>query len=393
MPTTQRDYYEVLEVERSASQEEVKRAYRKMAMRHHPDRNPGDDEAETRFKEAAEAYEVLSDEDKRRRYDRHGHAGVRGGGGHDFSHMDVGDIFSVFEEIFGGGGGLGGSPFGGGVGGGMGGGRAGNGRATRGYDLETSVEVTLEEVARGAEREVDFTRQDLCDGCGGTGAPPGSEPTVCSTCGGRGQVAQSGLGGMFRMVVTCPTCRGAGRLLRDKCKQCRGSGRQAKEVTVHVDIPAGIRDGQAIRVPGEGEPGPVSPGGVLGVPGDLLVVARVAEHPLFVRDGDDLILRMPVSYPQLALGATVKVPTLDGEETVTIAPGTQGGELSRIRGGGLPHLRSGRRGDLIVQLLLEVPRDLSDKQRELLRQYAETQDREVLPETKSFWQKIKEHLS
>ncbi len=389
MATTQRDYYEVLEVDKSVSHEELKRAYRRMAMRFHPDRNPGDAEAESKFKEAAEAYEVLSDEEKRRRYDRHGHAGVRGSGGHDFSHMDVGDIFSVFDEIFGQAGGLGGSPFGGGLGGRA----AGGARATRGYDLETAVEITLEEVARAAEREVDFTRQDLCDHCGGTGAPPGSEPAVCSTCAGRGQVAQSGLGGMFRMVVTCPTCRGAGRLHRDKCKVCRGSGRQPKERTVHVDIPAGIRDGQAIRVPGEGEPGPVSPGGIMGTPGDLLVVVQVAQHPLFVRAEDDLILRMPVSYPQLALGATVKIPTLDGEEGLTIKPGTQGGAISRIRGGGLPHLRSGRRGDLIVELMLEVPRDLTDAQRDLLRQYAATQDHEVLPETKSFWQKIKEHLS
>src|SRR4051794_27665098 len=243
MAVTKRDYYEVLGVTRTAGGDEIKRAYRRLAMKYHPDRNNGDarSEAEIKFKECAEAYEVLSDDAKRRRYDQFGHSGVTGQ--HDFSHMDVGDIFSMFDDIFGGGFGRGG-----------GGGRAAAGnRPQRGFDLETQVELTLAEVATGPEKTIEFERQDACDTCKGSGAKPGSSPVVCVQCGGQGRVAQQGFGGMFRMVTTCPNCRGRGTVVREHCPACGGSGRQMRHRTVTIKIPAGAHEGQAFRVPGEGE--------------------------------------------------------------------------------------------------------------------------------------------
>lgn len=373
---TQRDYYEILTVERTASGDEIKRSYRKLAMKFHPDRNPGDGDAETKFKECAEAYEVLSDQDKRQRYDQYGHAGLNGQAGHDFSHMNAGDIFSMFDEIFGGGGGR------------RSRGRGGAGGAQRGYDLETQTEITLDDACRGAEVDIEFTRKDACETCKGTGGKPGTDPSTCTMCGGAGQVQQAGLGGMFRMVTTCSNCQGTGKVYLDKCTTCRGSGRVGKKRKLKVRVPAGIQDGQAIRVSGEGEPGANG-----GPHGDLHVVIRIAEHELFSREEDHLIMKMPVSFAQAALGAKVSVPTLDGETELTIKPGTQHGELFRVRGEGMPDLRSGRRGDLIVALLLEVPTKLSAKQEELLREYAEAEDHHVLPETKGFWDKIKTYLS
>jgi len=374
---TERDYYEILNVDRDADGETIKRAYRKLAMKYHPDRNPDDKEAEQRFKEASEAYEVLADPEKRKRYDQFGHAGLRGTTSHDFSHMDVGDIFSMFEDIFGGG-----------MGGGMGGRRGRGTRARKGYDLETETSISLEEALSGVEREIEFTRQDSCETCDGTGAKPGSEPDTCVTCAGQGQVAQSGFGGMFRMVTTCPACEGSGQLIKDKCGDCKGAGKQPRTRVVSVSIPPGVHDGQAVRVPGEGEPG--SHGGPRG---DLHVVLRLEEHELFDREDDDLVLRMPLSFTQLALGAEVQVPTLDGEESLTIDPGTQHGHVFRMRSKGLPNLRSGRRGDLLVVTLVEVPKKLSDEQEQLLRDFAATENNNnVLPHREGFWEKIKSYL-
>lgn len=379
---TQRDYYEILSIERTASGEEIKRSYRKLAMKFHPDRNPGDATAEVKFKECAEAYEVLSDGDKRQRYDQFGHAGLKGQAGHDFSHMNAGDIFSMFDEIFGG-------AFGGG-----GRGRRGGAGAQRGYDLETQTEITLEDAYKGTEVELDFTRQDVCETCGGSGGKPGTKPSPCTMCGGAGQVQQAGLGGMFRMVTACPNCKGAGKIYLEKCGSCKGTGRQAKKRKLSVKVPAGIHDGQAIRVAGEGEPGIAGPGGGgAGPRGDLHVVIRITPHDLFSREDDHLILKMPVSFTQAALGATVKVATFDGQQDIVIKPGTQHGELFQLRGQGMPNLRTGRRGDLIVAVLLEVPRKLSVKQKDLLRQYAELEDEDVLPEGQSFWGKIKNYLA
>ena len=373
---TERDYYDILGLSRDASTDDIKRSYRKMAMKYHPDRNPDNDEAEQRFKEAAEAYEVLSDQHKRSRYDQFGHAGLRGTSGHDFSGRGgVEDIFSMFGDIFG-------DAFGGFSTGGQ---RPAN-RARQGYSLETQIEITLEEVAAGTNREIEFTRRDTCDTCSGNGNKPGTKPIACVTCGGQGQVQQSGLGGMFRMVTTCPACGGQGKIYKEKCADCKGAGTQPKHRKLNVKIPAGIHDSQAIRVAGEGEPGSLG-----GPRGDLHVVVRVAEHKLFTREDDHLILRMPISFSQAALGAKVEVPSLDGTEKITINPATQHGDMIRLRDKGLPNLRSGHRGELVVVQMIEVPKKLTSKQEELLRAYAESEDHEVMPHSKGFWDKIKKH--
>ncbi len=381
MPTT-RDYYEILGVERGANAEEIKRAYRRLAMKHHPDRNPGDDAAEKAFMECAEAYEVLSDDAKRKIYDQYGHEGLRRGGGpatHDFSRMDVSDIFSMFNDIFGDMG--------------FGGGRGGRRGPVRGYDLETEVTLTLKDVAAGCDREVEFTRLDVCDKCQGSGAKPGSKPMACPTCGGQGRVQQSGLGGMFRMVTACPACGGRGQVIKDFCEGCRGKGRVPKKRTLAVKVPPGIMEGQAIRIAGEGEPPPpeASPTGV-GVRGDLHVVVRVEEHELYQRDGDNLVLEMPIAFTQAALGAEVRVPTFDGPADLTIPPGTQHGTVLQLPGKGLPNLRSGRKGQLLAVVKVEVPRSLSAQQEKLLRAYAGSEDHKVLPESAGFWKRVKSLL-
>lgn len=375
MPVT-RDYYEVLSVDRHADGETIKRAYRKLAMKYHPDRNPGDADAEQKFKECAEAYEVLSDPEKRRRYDRYGHEGLRGTSSHDFAHMNAGDIFSMFEEIFGDA---------------MGGGRSrhrrGQRSARRGYDLQYITEISLEEVLAGVEKEIDFTRQDRCPTCDGSGAKAGSKPSPCGTCGGVGQVAQTGFGGMFRIATTCPACGGSGQVIHDPCRDCDGSGRKPRRRVLNVKIPAGIQDGQAIRIAGEGEPGDFG-----GPRGDLHVVVRIAQHNVFTRREDDLVLEMPVSFAQLALGATVEVPTLDGAVPLEIKRGTQHNTVLPVRGKGLPNLRTGQRGDLLVVVQVEIPQKLSARQEQLLRDYATTEDRKVMPTSSNFWDKIKDYL-
>jgi molecular chaperone DnaJ len=377
MPTT-RDYYEVLGVPRDAGGDDIKRSYRRLAMKYHPDRNPGDAEAESKFKEAAEAYEVLSDGERRSRYDRFGHEGLRSTPGHDFRSMHVEDIFSMFEDIFGGA---------------ARGGRR-RGGVPRGYDLETEVEVTLEEVLAGTGRDVEFKRLDVCGTCEGSGARPGTEPTSCATCGGQGQVAQAGLGGMFRMVTTCPHCRGRGHVILDRCPDCRGNGRVRVGRSLHVKIPPGIHDGQAVRVAGEGEPPPpeVSPAGQ-GIRGDLHVVVRVRAHERFEREGNELLYALPVAFTQAALGSEVTLQTLDGGAGLTMPPGTQHGAIFRVPQRGLPDLRSGKRGDLVVIVQLVVPRKLNEDQKKLLQQYAETEDLDVGGHAQTLWKKLKDAMS
>ncbi|CAN5713421.1 molecular chaperone DnaJ [soil metagenome] len=381
MPSIQRDYYEVLSIERTADGEEVKRAYRRLAMKYHPDRNPGDAEAEVRFKEAAAAYEVLADDSKRKLYDQYGHEGLRNAGGpaaHDFSRMNVEDIFSIFGDIFGG----------------MGGGGGGRGRRSgpaRGFDLETEISVTLEDVHAGVERTVDFARMDVCEKCAGSGAKAGSKPVKCPTCDGQGKVQQSGLGGMFRMVTACPSCRGRGQVVKEFCPACKGRGRVSKQRKLAVRIPPGISDGQAIRVRAEGEPPgqDASPGGE-GVRGDLMVVVRVQEHEVFQRSGNDLVMELPVSFAQAALGAEVNVPTIDHERTpLTVPRGTQFGDVFRIPGRGLPDLRNPRDlGDLVVMAKVTIPTRLSAEQERLLREFADTDAAKVAGEDKGFFKKI-----
>ena len=367
-----RDYYEVLGVERSTGADDVKRAYRRLALKFHPDNYRGDKaEAEEKFKELAEAYEVLSDPQKRQLYDQYGHEGLRGAGVHDFSTMGYGDIFSMFQDIFSG------------MGAGFG---ASRGASRGGYDLETEVELSLEEVATGVDRTLEFEREDFCETCSGSGAAPGTTPGRCSTCGGHGQVEVAG-GGFFRMVRTCPACSGAGKVVTDPCKQCEGSGRMRKKRVLTVQIPAGVSDGQVVRIRGEGEPGQHS-----GARGDLRCYVRVRPHPFLARHGGDLVCQVPITYTQAALGATIEAPTLAGAEEIVVPRGVQHGESIRLKGRGLPSPGGRRKGDQIVQVLIEVPRKLSADQEKLLRRLAETEDIEVLPARKGFLDKLKEYF-
>ena len=362
-----RDYYEVLGVARDAAPEPIKKAFRRLAHKYHPDRNRDDPDTETKFKEASEAYEVLSDTSKRRRYDQFGHAGLGGAGVHDFSHMGVEDIFSMFTDA-------------------LGMGFGGRRRRSRGADLQTEIEITLADVLTGTERSIEFTRRDFCDTCSGSGAAPGSRKVTCRTCGGYGQVEQSG--GFFGRVITaCPSCRGAGSSIETPCESCRGSGWMAKERIVNIHIPEGIHDGQAVRLREEGEP---SEDG--SQRGDLHCYVRIAQHPFLERHDRDVVCRVPISFTQAALGAQVEVPTLTGKAVLKIPPSTQHGCLLRMPGLGLPDLRSRRRGDELVEVLVEIPSRLTNRQEELLREFAQTEDASVLPTSKGFLEKLMDYL-
>jgi molecular chaperone DnaJ len=367
-----RDYYEVLGVAKSASEKELAEAYRKLALRYHPDRNPGDEEAIVKFKEAAEAFEVLNHADKRARYDRFGHAGVEGGAPH---FHDVGDIFQAFGDIFGD------SLFGDLFGGGRGRGR----RAHRGADVRCEITLDLVEAAQGTATVVQFQRRQKCDSCGGSGARAGSQAERCPYCGGKGRVVQST--GIFSLQTTCPSCHGAGSVVRHPCDACGGAGYVPKRVTRKVNIPAGVDDQTQLRLQGEGEP---SPDG--GPPGDCYCFIRVTEHPLFQRQGQHLVCQIPISYPQAALGATLEVPTLDGREKLEIPGGTQSGDVFTLKGRGMPDPRYRGRGDLLVQVHVEVPKKLSAEHEETLRKLAEIENAQVSPKRKSFFEKVKEYF-
>ena len=368
-----RDYYEVLGVGREATPDEIKRAYRQAAMKYHPDRASDDPESDRKFKEASEAYEILADHEKRNRYDRFGHAGLSGFAGHDFSSMRPDDIFSVFGDIFG-------DIFGGSFG----------GRRDAGVDLQTEIVLSLADVGKESERSLEFTRSDYCDHCGGKGGEPGTKIQTCSTCGGYGQVERASGMGFFstRFVTACPDCRGRGNSFSKACKDCKGSGKMPKHRVVTVKIPAGIHDGQMIRLRGEGEPGELG-----GARGDLHCYVRVKEHPFLQRHGNDLLCDVPITFTQAALGTQLEVPTLDGKSEVTVPPGTQHGEMFRLSKMGLPDIRSRRKGDQVVRVLIEIPRKLSKKQEELLREFVKTEDSQVLPESKGFLERLKQFWS
>jgi molecular chaperone DnaJ len=371
--TGKRDYYEVLGVARNAQTKEIATAYRRLALKFHPDSNPGDEAATEKFKEAAEAYEVLSDPDKRARYDQYGHAGLDGGAPH---FTDVEDIFEAFGDMFSGG-----------IFGDFFGRRRSGRRQRRGADLRCEVSLTLEESARGVTKSVQFNRSKVCDKCHGSGAMPGTSREACRRCGGRGQVVQSA--GILRVQTTCPDCQGAGSRNTNPCDRCRGNGYGASKVTLDVAIPAGVDDGMRIRLPGEGEP---SPGG--GPPGDCYCFVAVQPHSLFQRDGAHLILQLPISYSQAALGTTIDVPSLSGPESLQLPAGTQHGEVFRIRGRGMPDPRGGGAvGDLLVQTFLVVPKRLSPRQETLLRELAELERTDVTPHRKSFLEKLKEYFA
>jgi len=373
-----RDYYEVLGVGKSASADDIKRAYRRMALKYHPDKNPNDKEAESKFKECAEAYEVLSDAEKRQRYDQLGHDGLRGVRMHDYSHMKWQDIGSIFEDIFGFDDFLG-DIFG------AGGQRARRTGPSHGYDLETSVELTLNDIAKGVEKTIEFTRQDICPECVGSGCAAGTSPQRCPGCGGSGQVARGG--GFFQMVSTCPQCGGSGQVIGSPCRKCKGSGREPKKRIVNIKIPAGVQEGQGVRVANEGEPGR---GG--GPRGDLYCYVRIRPHEFLQRDGNNLVAVVPISFTQAVLGATIDVPSLNGTKQLKIAPGTQYGSIFRIKGQGLPNMRTGRTGDQLVQVIIETPANLNTKQQELLRGFAETENKSVSPKTQSFLERLRKYF-
>lgn len=354
----EKDYYEILGVRRDASSEEIKKAYRKLALKYHPDRNPGDKEAEEKFKEAAEAYEVLSNPEKRRIYDQYGHAGLKGGGfGGGFTDFDLSDALRTFMEGFGDLGDL------------FGFGRhRGSPGPEQGSDLQIRIAVTLEEVAKGVEKKVRVKKLVSCEACGGTGVAEGYGAQTCPTCHGSGQVRQvsRSIFGQFVNITTCPTCRGEGKVIANPCPACRGEGRVRGEQMLTIHIPAGVATGNYLTLRGEGNVGPRN-----GPAGDLIVVIEEKEHPIFERHGEDILYNLPIGYSQLVLGTEVEVPTLDGKVKFKIPPGTQSGKVFRLRGKGIPRLHGYGRGDQLVRVQLVTPEKVSSEERKLLEKLAE----------------------
>jgi len=368
---SKRDYYEVLGVVRTCSESELKTAYRKLAMQHHPDRNPGDSECEHRFKELNEAYDVLKDGDKRAAYDRFGHAAFEHGmgGGHGFG-ADFGSTFSdIFEGIFG-----------------MGGGRQRSGGRERGTDLRYNMEISLEDAFEGKTAQVRIPTPVSCEVCSGTGAKAGTGLKTCTTCGGAGKIRHAQ--GFFTLERTCPACQGRGQVIDHPCPSCSGSGRVARERTLSVNIPAGVEDGTRIRLSGEGEAGLRG-----GPPGDLYIFLSLAPHEFFQRDGADLHCRVPISMVAAALGGEFEVPTVDGSKSrVKIPGGTQSGRRFRLSGKGMPVLRSKQVGDMYVQVMVETPQNLTKRQRELLAEFDKISSQDTQPESEGFFSRVKEFL-
>jgi molecular chaperone DnaJ len=367
-----RDYYEVLGVERTASSEEVKRAYRKLAVQFHPDKNPDDAQAEEKFKELGEAYDVLMDGDKRAAYDRFGHAAFSQGGASFRGNFH--DPFDIFREVFGGGGGIFESFFGGGV-------STEDGK--RGSDLRYDMQITLEEAAFGAEKEIEVRKLDTCGKCNGSGAEPGSRTISCPTCGGRGQVISAR--GFFQVSQTCPRCRGLGEILEKPCQQCQGEGRLEKPTRIKLTIPPGISNGSRLRSSGNGE------AGIRGGPhGDLYVVIHVKEHKIFQRDGDDLYCEVPIAFAAAALGGEIAVPTLQGKANLKVPAGTQTGQMFKFRGKGMVNINGRSHGDLVIRVIVEVPTRLNAQQRQKLEEFANLCGEENTPLHKSFFERAKE---
>ncbi len=381
--TMKRDYYEVLSVERTASDGEIKTAYRKLAMQFHPDRNPNNPAAEDKFKECSEAYAVLSDGEKRAAYDRFGHQAVGGAGGGNpfaggspfggagFQQGDLGDIFGdLFGEMFN-----------------MGGQRSGRAsRAQRGRDLKFDMSLSFEEAVFGVEREIKIKRMETCDTCSGSGSEGNKQPETCQQCGGRGQIRSQQ--GFFSVARTCPICSGTGQVVRNPCRTCHGDGRVQKEHTLAVKVPAGVESDTRIRYSGEGDAGRFD-----GPGGDLYVVLSVKAHAFFERDGDDLHCSMPISFPQAALGTELEIKTLDGVESIKVPEGTQSGREFRLRGKGVPHLNAHGKGDLVVEILVETPSKLSKRQKELMRELAETMPVANEQQSRGLFDKVKEMFS
>lgn len=378
-----RDYYEVLGVSKNASKEEVKKAYRQMAIKYHPDKNPGDHTAEEKFKEAAEAYEVLSDENKRSRYDRFGHAGMNGGSGGfgGGGGMTIEDIFSQFGDIFGG---HFGSPFGGFGGGGRGGSR----RVNKGSDLRVKVKLTLQEVANGVEKKIKVNKYVGCKSCSGTGAANGSSHSTCSTCRGSGYVSRvtNTLLGQMQTTSPCPTCNGEGKMITDKCTSCSGEGVVRDSEVITLKIPAGVAEGMQMSVSGKGNAARRG-----GVNGDLLVLIEEEKHPDLIRDGNDLIYNLYISFPDATLGAPVEIPTVDGKVKIKIEPGTQPGKVLRLRGKGIPDVNGYGRGDLLVSINVWVPKNLTKEEKAIVEKLSKSNSFTPAPDSgdKNFFERMR----
>ena len=377
---SKRDYYDILGVSKNATDTEIKKAYRKMALKYHPDKNPDDSQAEDKFKEAAEAYEVLSHQDKRSRYDQFGHEGMRGGMGGN--HMSMDDIFSHFGDIFGG-------AFGGGGGyGGRGGGR----RVNRGSNLRVKVKLTLEDVAHGVEKKIKLNKYKECGACHGSGAEKGSRPSTCPTCHGQGQVTRitNTFLGQMQTASTCPQCGGTGELITNKCTECHGNGIVKGEDVVTINIPAGVADGMQLSVGGKGNAGARG-----GVPGDLIVLIEEIDHPELTRDGNNVLYDLYINFADAALGTTTEIPTIDGKARIKIAPGTQGGKVLRLRGKGIPDVNGYGKGDLLVNINIWTPRDLSKDEAAMMEKLRNSKNFKPNPTTKdkSYFDRMREFFS
>ncbi|POY37836.1 molecular chaperone DnaJ [Solitalea longa] len=383
--STKRDYYDILGVSKSANADEIKKAYRKMAIKYHPDKNPGDKEAEDKFKEAAEAYEILSNAEKRQRYDQFGHrASAAGGqGGYGGGHMNMDDIFSQFGDIFGGA-----HPFESFFGGG-GGSRSGGRRVPRGSNLRIKVKLTLEEIANGVEKNIKVQKQVSCNTCSGSGAKGGSSFKSCSTCGGSGSVRRvtNTILGQMATTSTCPTCHGEGQIITDRCTSCHGEGVVRGEETLKINIPAGVSDGMQLSLSGKGNAAPRG-----GMPGDLIILIEEIEHETLKRDGNNIVYDLYLSFIDAALGTSAEIPTIDGKARIKIDPGTQAGKILRLKGKGIKEVNSYTRGDQLVHVNIWTPKALSSEERALLEKLKESPNFKPNPgkNEKSFFEKMKE---
>ncbi|WP_342331169.1 molecular chaperone DnaJ [Pedobacter sp. FW305-3-2-15-E-R2A2] len=389
---SKRDYYDVLGVSKSSSAEEIKKAYRKLAIKFHPDKNPNDKTAEDKFKEAAEAYEILSNPEKKQRYDHYGHAGVGGasgnGGGYGGGGMNMEDIFSQFGDIFGGGGG---SPFDSFFGGGGQQSRGGGRRVAKGTNLRIKVKLTLEEIANGTEKKIKVNKQITCKTCDGSGAKDRNSVSTCQTCGGSGAVRRvtNTILGQMQTTATCPTCNGSGSQITSKCTSCHGEGIVRGEETITINIPAGVSDGMQLSMSGKGN---AAPNG--GIPGDLIILIEEVAHETLKREGNNVVYDLHVSIIDAALGYSAEVPTIDGKAKIKIEPGTQSGKLLRLKGKGLPEINSYHRGDQIIHINIWTPKALSSEERSMLEKLRESPNFKPQPgkNDKSFFEKMKEYF-